>query len=101
MSTKSNNAIRYSQVRSKQHNNKNIESTISLSKDIKNTLLIDTVAFKFQKKNYTCLEKNYDSIVMVRNEMYLFHKLMCRPASISASQLTSKSQDHIRLPEPR
>ena len=78
-----------------------IESTINLSKDIKNTLLIDTIAFKFQKKNFTCLEKNYDSIVMIKNENYLYHKLMCRPTNISASELTSEPEDSLRPPEPR
>lgn len=89
MSSNDSRLIRYNQIRTRPNNDKNIESTISLSKDIKNTLLIDTIAFKFQKKNYATLEKNYDSIVMVRNEAYFFQKLMCRPASIGASEIIS------------
>lgn len=99
MSIQTTKTMQYSRIRSRNYDDRTIESVIRLSKDIKNTLLIDTVAFKFSKKNFACLEKNYDSIVLVKNEMYLFHKLMCRPASIAASELTSALEDSLRLPE--
>ena len=101
MSSHDSRAPRYNLMRARPNNDKNIESTISLSKDIKNTLLIDTIAFKFLRKNYSALEKNYDSIVLVRNEAYFFTKLMCRPASIAAGTLSSQPEDRVRLPEPR
>ena len=90
MSVVSYTSFKNSDLQLRYHDRNVLETSLRLSKNLKNTLLIDTLGYKLAEKGYSVLEKSYDHLILLRNEHFMFNKLTCRPLSVIGSKLNSQ-----------
>ena len=61
-----------------------LENQIQISKEIKNTILLDQIKINLKKNNYSLISQNYDSLVLLKNDLFFFQRITCRPLNIRA-----------------
>lgn len=61
-----------------------LENQIQISKEIKNTILLDQIKLNLKKNHYSLISQNYDSLVLLKNDLFFFQRITCRPLNIRA-----------------